>query len=179
MATLKPLILAAILALVSTAARAEPDNLFAVYITHDDPVVLERALTSAVNVDRYLRGKGEQARVEVVAAGSGIALLQEGSPLTGAIASAKSHLADIRFSVSAESVKAVAAKNGKAPSLLPEVTVVPSAAVRLGELRDQGYGSVPYSLVMRAYFARLLDGGKKSFDPDRSVAAAAPMKAPE
>jgi intracellular sulfur oxidation DsrE/DsrF family protein len=179
MARLKSLVLAAILTLVSTVARADADNLFAVYITHDDPVVLERALTSAVNVDRYLRGKGEQARVEVVATGPGITLLQEGSPLAGAIASARSHLADIRFSVSAESVRAVEAKDGKAPMLLPEVTVVPSAAARLAELRDQGYGSVPYSLVMRAYFARLLDGGKKSFDPDRSVAVATPVRTPE
>jgi intracellular sulfur oxidation DsrE/DsrF family protein len=166
-------LLAVLMLFLAPVAEAAA-NQFTIYLTQDDPAVLEKAISNAANVDTYFRAKGEDARVEIVAAGSGVNLLRtDRSPLIQQINAAAQNPA-IHFSVSDESLQAIAVKEGVRPPLPDSVEIVRSASQRLAQLRDEGYDSLSYSLLLRIYFARLVG---KSAAPEASDIAAADTSA--
>lgn len=154
-----------------TAAEAA-ERSFAIYVVENDSVAMKRALANAISIDRYFRAKGDTTAIEIVTTGAGVHMLRaDTSPVAGLVLAVSRASPTIGFSVSEETLKKMARKEGQMPPTLEGAIVVPSGPGRLAELQGKGYGSVSYSLLMSIHFDPDQPAGGKV----QSVASAAPQ----
>ncbi len=138
---MKHLILAAALAAAPMAGWAEgAQHKVAVHVNSNDPHVMKMALNNVANMEAYYQSQGDTVEIEIVTYGPGIHMLVEGmSPVADRVAQMELQYDNLRFSVCANSIEKIGKKVGKELTLLDEAQVVPSGAVRLVELQEQGY----------------------------------------
>ena len=144
---MKKTILGAIVAVLGTLALAGQPALaggkthyLAIHVDENDPVKMNIALNNAKNVTKYYRSKGEDVKVEIVAHGPGLHMFREDtSPVKTRIAAMALEQDNLAFSACGNTIKGVTKKEGKAPPLISEATVVTSGVVRLMELQEQGW----------------------------------------
>lgn len=113
------------------------DRKMVIQINSKDPLIHKMALNNAKNLKTQI-GK-DSIDVEVVAFGPGITLLKSEGPSSKKV---KSLIADygIKFTVCEGTLKFIAKKNnGVEPKIVEGVTRVPTGAVRILELQEQGY----------------------------------------
>ena len=114
----------------------------AFHVDQNDPDVMNQTLNNATNVIEFYRGKNEDVDVDIVTYGPGLNMLRaDTSPVQDRI----KHLKDmgfpgkIQFSACNVTKTAMEKREGHAISVVPEATVVPSGAVHLMELQEQGW----------------------------------------
>ena len=140
---------AAVLAIVAMLSLSSPGfaadaktHRLAIHVDQNDPAVMNLALNNATNVIEYYRGKGESADVEIVAYGPGLNMLRDDtSPVKDRIKHIKelAFPGKIQFSACENTRKNMEKKEGHAIPIISDATPVPSGAVRLMELQEEGW----------------------------------------
>jgi intracellular sulfur oxidation DsrE/DsrF family protein len=130
---------------VSQAAADGKPHRIAIQVDQNDPDVMNMVLNNATNVIEYYRAKNEEVNVDIVAYGPGLHMLRaDTSPVQDRI----KHLKDmgfpgkIQFSACNNTKQGMEKREGKAISILPDASIVPSGVVHLMELQEQGWSYV-------------------------------------
>jgi intracellular sulfur oxidation DsrE/DsrF family protein len=117
----------------------------AIQVDQNDPQVMNLALNNATNVIEYYRGKNEDVEVDIVTYGPGLHMLRaDTSPVQDRIKRLKelAFPGKIQFSACNNTKQGMEKAEGRAISVLPDATIVPSGVVRLMELQEQGWSYV-------------------------------------
>ena len=133
------------LALVGNAAADAKTHRIAIQVDQNDPQVMNLALNNASNIIDYYRAKNEDVDVEIVTYGPGLHMLRaDTSPVQDRIKRLKDMAfpGTIQFSACNNTKQAMEKAEGHAITVVPEATIVPSGAVRLMELQEQGWSYV-------------------------------------
>ena len=128
----------------SPAGDGKPHRV-AIEVDQNDPQVMNLALNNATNVIEYYRGKHEDVDVDIVTYGPGLHMLRaDTSPVQDRIKRLKelAFPGKIQFSACNNTKQGMEKAEGKAVSILPDATIVPSGVVRLIELQEQGWSYV-------------------------------------
>lgn len=121
-------------------AWAEPAAKVAIHVDEDSVRSMNMALNNAANIEKYYGDKGEEVVVEIVTYGPGLTMLREDiSPVKDRIAEMALQYDNLTFSACLNTVEAIKQKTQADVPLIEEASVVPSGAVRLMELQQQGY----------------------------------------
>jgi len=134
------------IALATSALAADgKTHRVAIQVDQNDPAVMNMVLNNATNVIEYYRAKNEEVSVDIVAYGPGLHMLRaDTSPVQDRI----KHLKDmvfpgkIQFSACNNTKQGMEKREGKAISILPDASIVPSGVVHLMELQEQGWSYV-------------------------------------
>jgi intracellular sulfur oxidation DsrE/DsrF family protein len=132
------------LACMSFAADSKSHRV-AIQVDQNDPQVMNLALNNATNVIEYYRGKNEDVEVDIVTFGPGLHMLRaDTSPVQDRIKRLKelAFPGKIQFSACNNTRQGMEKAEGKAISVLPDATIVPSGVVRLMELQELGWSYV-------------------------------------
>lgn len=136
----------ALLATQGVAAdSAKRQHRLVIQINQNDEAVMNLALNNATNVIKYYHHKGEDAQIEVVAYGPGLNMLREDtSPVKNRIKTLKgvTFPKNLTFSACNNTKEGMEKREGHAFTIIPEASLVPSGAVRLVELQEQGWSYV-------------------------------------
>jgi len=112
----------------------------AIHVDEDNVSTMNMALNNAANIEKYYSDKGEDVVIEIVTYGPGLNMLREDvSPVKDRIAQMALQYDNLTFAACLNTVEAVKQKTQKDVPLIEEASVVPSGAVRLMELQQQGY----------------------------------------
>jgi uncharacterized protein len=123
-------------------AEKPPQHRIAIQVDQNDPQVMNLALNNVSNIIEYYRDKGEDVRVEVVAYGPGLNMLRDDtSPVKDRLKQLKdlSFPSELTFSACNNTKQAMEKHEGHAITIVPQASLVPSGAVRLMELQEQGW----------------------------------------
>lgn len=117
----------------------------AIQVDQADPATMSLALNNAKNALAYYRDKGESVAVEIVAYGPGLTMLRaDTSPVKARIAQLAGAQATSRIVYSAcnNTLKGMEKREGHPISIIPQARIVPSGAVRIMQLEEQGWSYV-------------------------------------
>ncbi|MFO8124937.1 DsrE family protein [Yoonia sp.] len=121
-------------------AFAETVNKVAIHVDEESIQTMNMALNNAQNIAAYYDEKGQDVIIEIVTYGPGLHMLRsDTSPVAQRISTMSLEMDNISFSACLNTVEAMKQKSQKDVPLLSEAVVVPSGAVRLMELQQQGY----------------------------------------
>jgi intracellular sulfur oxidation DsrE/DsrF family protein len=117
----------------------------AFHVDQNDPEVMNQTLNNVTNVIEYYRGRNEDVDIDIVTYGPGLNMLRaDTSPVQDRIKRLKDMVfpGKIQFSACNVTKTAMEKKEGHAISIVPEASIVPSGAVHLMELQEQGWSYV-------------------------------------
>jgi len=123
-------------------AAGTGEHRVAIQVDQNDPVVMNLALNNAANVMEFYKAKGEAVQVEIVTYGPGLHMVRaDTSPVKDRIKQIidGAFPSSVKFLACGNTKEGMEKREGKAISVIPEATVVPSGAVRLIELQEAGW----------------------------------------
>jgi intracellular sulfur oxidation DsrE/DsrF family protein len=126
------------------AGEGKPHRV-AIQVDQNDPQVMNLALNNATNVIEYYRAKNEDVDVDIVTYGPGLHMLRaDTSPVQDRIKRLRdlAFPGKIQFSACNNTKQGMEKTEGKAISIVPDATIVPSGVVRLMELQEQGWSYI-------------------------------------
>ena len=129
----------------ASAADEKKPHRVAIQVNQNDPQVMNLALNNATNVIEYYRGKNEDVEVDIVTYGPGLHMLRaDTSPVQDRIKRLKEQAfpGKIEFSACNNTKQGMEKTEGKAISILPDASIIPSGVVRLMELQEQGWSYI-------------------------------------
>ena len=136
------------IAIITSAFAADGKaHHIAIQIDQNDPQVMNLVLNNATNIIEYYRDKHEDVAVEIVAYGPGLTMLRDDtSPvkdriahITGAEATFPSKIV---FSACNNTLQGMQKREGHKITIIPQAGIVPSGAVRIMQLEEQGWSYV-------------------------------------
>ncbi len=137
---------AAVLMLAVTASSSfaadAKEHRVAIQVDQNDPAVMNLALNNATNIMEYYKSKNETVQIDIVTYGPGLHMLRaDTSPVHDRIKQIvnASFPSNIKFSACENTKQGMEKREGKEISIIPEAEVVPSGAVHLIELQEQGW----------------------------------------
>jgi intracellular sulfur oxidation DsrE/DsrF family protein len=146
MALVGVLVAAAVLSFSGHAAENGKEHHIVFQVDQNDPAVMNLVLNNVQNMLDYYNGKGEPAKVEVVAYGPGLNMLRDDkSPVKDRLSRMSrdgSFPARLQFSACHNTMMGMQKKEGHPIPIVSEATVVPSGVVRISELQEQGWSYV-------------------------------------
>jgi len=123
-----------------TLADKAPGHRTVIHVGTNDPEAMNNALNYATNVTKFYADKGEQVSVEILANGPGLHMLRaDTSPVKGRLLVFASRMPQVAFSGCGVAKRTMESQEGKEVTLVSAAKVVPSGAVRLIELQEQGW----------------------------------------
>jgi intracellular sulfur oxidation DsrE/DsrF family protein len=134
-------ILSLALASPGFAADAKPHHI-AIQVDQNDPQVMNLVLGNATNVIEYYRAKNEEVDIDITAYGPGLHMLRaDTSPVADRIKRMKDMVfpGKIQFSACHNTMQNMEKAEGHPIKIVAEATEVPSGAVHLSELQEQGW----------------------------------------
>jgi intracellular sulfur oxidation DsrE/DsrF family protein len=133
--------LAITLALVLAPLAAAADvNRVAIHVDENDPQRMNMVLNNANNIISYYQSQGEEVEVQIVAYGPGLHMFRaDTSPVTDRISAMSLEHPNVSFAACNNTLQGMQRQAGHDIALLPETTVVPSGAVQLIQLQQQGW----------------------------------------
>ncbi len=114
----------------------------AIQVDQNDPAIMNLVLNNASNIMEQYKSKGETVQVEIVAYGPGLHMLRaDTSPVQDRIKQIvdASFPSNIKFSACNNTKEGMEKREGKAISIISQAQLVPSGAVRLVELQEDGW----------------------------------------
>lgn len=114
----------------------------AIQVDQNDPAVMNLALNNATNIMDAYKAKGKDVEIELVAYGPGLNMFRDDtSPVKDRLKqiSALSFPSRIKFSACNVTKQGMEKREGHPISLVPEAHLVPSGAIRLMELQENGW----------------------------------------
>ena len=146
LAVLAGLIGVAAMSLSGHAAEKGKEHRIIFQVDQNDPAVMNLVLNNVQNILDYYNGKGEPAKVEVVAYGPGLNMLREDkSPVKerlSRMAKDGSFPARLQFSACHNTMMGMEKREGHPIQIVSEAKVVPSGVVRISELQEDGWSYV-------------------------------------
>jgi uncharacterized protein len=135
------------LAMTSTnhAAEGSKPHRVVIQVDQNDPDVMNLVLNNASNVVEYYRERREDVEVEIVAYGPGLHMLRDDtSPVKDRIRqlARESSPAKVTFAACNNTKQAMEKREGRAITIIPQATIVPSGVVELMERQEQGWSYV-------------------------------------
>ncbi|MCW1931378.1 DsrE family protein [Pararhodobacter zhoushanensis] len=131
--------LAALLILAPLAALAEV-NRVAIHLDENDPARMNMVLNNANNIIQYYEEQGEEVEIQIVTYGPGLNMLRaDTSPVADRISQMSLEHENISFQACNNTLQGMQRQAGHDISLMPEAQIVPSGAVHLIELQQQGW----------------------------------------
>ncbi|MAQ44596.1 MAG: hypothetical protein CL812_01845 [Confluentimicrobium sp.] len=153
--SLRPLLLAGLVALPLGAAHAQSNPpapggaeapaaatpvRVAIHVDENDPARMTMALNNAANIEAYYAEQGQEVEIEIVTYGPGLHMLRaDTSPVADRIATMSLEYPDMVFSACENTIAGMERQSGETVSLIDEAVKVPSGAVRLIELQNEGW----------------------------------------
>ncbi len=137
-------ILSIAFAVSAFAADLKPHRV-AIQVNQNDPQVMNLALNNATNVLEYYRAKNEDVEIDIVTYGPGLHMLRsDTSPVQDRLKRLKelAFPGKVQFSACNNTKQGMEKAEGKAISVVPDATIVPSGVVRIMELQEQGWSYV-------------------------------------
>ena len=131
-----------VLTVPSGVYAGSKDHRVAIQVNQNDPAVMNLALNNATNIMEQYKAKGEIVQIEVVTYGPGLHMLRaDTSPVKDRIKQIvdASFPSGIKFSACNNTKEGMEKREGHAISIIPESELVPSGAVRLIELQEDGW----------------------------------------
>ena len=128
----------------AVAADGKPHHV-AIQIDQNDPQMMNLVLNNATNVIEHYRAKNEDVDIDVVAYGPGLHMLRsDTSPVQDRLKRLKEMAfpSKVQFSACNNTKQGMEKTEGKAISIVPDATIVPSGVVRLMELQEQGWSYI-------------------------------------
>ena len=125
----------------SPAADGKPHRI-AIQVDQNDPQIMNLALGNATNIIEYYRDKNEDVEIDIVAYGPGLHMLRaDTSPVKDRIKRMKDMVfpGKIQFSACHNTMQNMEKAEGHPIEIVSDATVVPSGAVHLNELQEQGW----------------------------------------
>ena len=113
-----------------------------IQVDQNDPAVMNLALNNVSNIMEQYKSKGETVEIEVVTYGPGLHMLRaDSSPVQDRIKQIvdASFPSNVKFSACGNTKDGMEKREGKAISIISQAAIVPSGAVRLIELQEQGW----------------------------------------
>jgi len=139
----RPALVALALALLLSstgASAASKAHHLAIQVDQNDAQVMNLALNNAANVTQYYESQGDTVTIEIVTYGPGLHMLRDDtSPVKERLKNFKAGMPSVTFSACGVTRAGMAKAEGKEIPIVAEARVVPSGAVRLMELQEQGY----------------------------------------
>src|SRR5690349_5990208 len=136
-ATLAIALAIGLMAMGGATAQGNKPHRVAIQVDQNDPDVMNLALNNARNIIEHYREKHEDVEVEIVTYGPGLHMLRDDtSPVKDRIkqmANASSP-SKIVFAACNNTKQGMEKREGKAITIIPQATIVPSGVVRLMEL---------------------------------------------
>ena len=123
------------------AAESKPHHI-SIQIDQNDPQMMNLVLNNATNVVEYYRSKNETVDVDIVAYGPGLHMLRsDTSPVQDRVKRLKDMAfpGKIQFSACNNTRQGMEKTEGHPIPIVADATVVPSGAVHLNELQEQGW----------------------------------------
>lgn len=125
----------------SFAADTKPHRV-AIQVDQNDPAVMNLALNNVMNIMDMYKAKGQDVQIELVAYGPGLNMLRDDtSPVKDRLKQivALSFPSQVKFSACNNTKEAMEKKEGHAIAIVSQASMVPSGAVRLMELQEDGW----------------------------------------
>jgi len=113
-----------------------------IQVDQNDPAVMNLALNNVTNIMDAYKAKGEDVQIELVAYGPGLNMLRDDtSPVKDRLKqiSALSFPSRIKFSACNITKEGMEKREGHPIAIVPEASLVPSGAIRLLELQENGW----------------------------------------
>jgi hypothetical protein len=139
------LLATALLFAVSSASGFAADgkqHRVAIQVDQNDSAVMNLALNNATNIVEEYKAKGQEVKVEIVTYGPGLHMLRTAtSPVQDRIKQIAEAISPsvIKFSACGNTKEGMEKREGKAISIISQAKLVPSGAVRLMELQEDGW----------------------------------------
>jgi intracellular sulfur oxidation DsrE/DsrF family protein len=135
-------VLGMMLAAPASATESGKPHRVAVQVNQDDPAIMNLALNNVANIAEYYQKMREDFQIEVVVYGPGLHMLRDDtSPVKDRIKQLVEGLPPerLRFSACNNTKDTMEKREGHPITFVPQASVVPSGAVRLVELQEQGW----------------------------------------
>jgi intracellular sulfur oxidation DsrE/DsrF family protein len=113
-----------------------------IQVDQNDPAVMNLALNNVTNIMDAYKAKGEEVQIELVAYGPGLNMFRDDtSPVKDRLKqiSALSFPSRIKFSACNITKEGMEKREGHPITIVPEASLVPSGAIRLLELQENGW----------------------------------------
>lgn len=123
------------------AADAKPHRV-AIQVNQNDPAVMNLALNNATNIMEEYKSKGETVEIQLVTYGPGLNMLRDDtSPVKDRLKQIKdaSFPSKITHAACNNTKQGMEKREGKSITIVPEAELVPSGAVTLIQLQEQGW----------------------------------------
>ena len=123
------------------AADGKPHRV-TLQVDQNDPAVMNLVLNNVSNIMEMYKTRGEDVQIEIVANGPGLHMLRDD---TSPVKDRLKQIADlnspsqIRFSACNNTREGMEKHEGHPITLVPQASLVPSGAVRLMELQEDGW----------------------------------------
>lgn len=125
----------------SVAAEAKPHRV-SIQVDQNDPAIMNLALNNVTNIMEMYKAKGEDVQIELVAYGPGLHMLRDDtSPVKDRLKqiAALSFPSLVKFSACNNTKEGMEKKEGHPITIVSQASLVPSGAVRLMELQEDGW----------------------------------------
>ena len=132
------------LALASPALAGGAKHRLAIHVDQNDAQVMNLALNNATNVIEYYRNKNEDVDIDIVTYPCLHMLRADTSPVKDRLKRLKelAFPGDVQFSACNNTKQGMEKTEGKEVAILSEAALVPSGAVRLMELQENGWSYI-------------------------------------
>ena len=113
-----------------------------IQVDQNDPAVMNLALNNVTNIMEMYKSKGQDVQIELVAYGPGLNMLRDDtSPVKDRLKqiSELSFPSQIRFSACNVTKEGMEKREGHPITIVSQANLVPSGAVRLMELQEDGW----------------------------------------
>lgn len=131
-----------IFAASSGIAADAKEHRVAIQVDQNDAAVMNLALNNATNIMEQYKSKGETVQIEIVTYGPGLHMLRaDTSPVQDRIKQVvdASFPSSVKFMACNNTKEGMEKREGKTISIVSQAEIVPSGAVRLIELQEQGW----------------------------------------
>ena len=129
----------ALTVLAPLPAAAEPHRL-ALQVSDNDADKMNAALNVAQNVSVYYSDKGQEVEIQIVAFNAGLHMLRDDtSPVKPRLKSFSESMPNVSFKACQNTLENMSKREGKTPPIVSNAAMVPSGAVTLIELSEQGW----------------------------------------
>jgi intracellular sulfur oxidation DsrE/DsrF family protein len=124
-------------------AAAEKPHRLAIHVDQGDIAYMNLALGNASNVLDYYKSRGENVEIEIVAYAQGLHMLRDDtSPVKERIKALRAKAPHVAFSACDNTRRRMEKDEDRKITFVAEATIVPSGAVRLMELQEQGWSYI-------------------------------------